>query len=82
MWITEEQRFAGFTGGHYLGLTVHTYKAGQSHNEQERLAFAKIAYCYSLPDYPYRPNLSAEEYAALSPYPSPEVPAEDVVVVA
>lgn len=81
--ITEQQRFDGFTGGYHLGLTKKTFIPGRSHNEQELLAFAKDAYCYTMPDYPYRPNLTDEEYASLSPYYKPEPePVENVVVVA
>jgi hypothetical protein len=67
-WITDKQQKAGFVGNHYLGLTGATYAPGKSHNEQESLAFSRMAYCYSLPDHAYQPNLTDEEYVAASPY--------------
>lgn len=81
MWITAKQRVDGFTGGHHLGLTWKTYAPGKSHNEQEQLAFQRIAYCYSLPDYPYRPGLTDDQYAALSPYGPEEPVSEEPVIV-
>jgi len=52
-WITADNRQQHFNDVH-LGLTE--YKLKQSHDEQEKLAFARYAYQYSMPDVPYEPN--------------------------